>query len=156
MHARWLGYVLLSTVGQNHGQMSLYGGTKDGLALDDVKNYPILLPPRHVQDQAVRWIEGKLSALVKIGESTKREIAMVGEYRARLVADVVTGKLDVREAAAGLPDVDSLAADDILDGGNATHDASDSETEVAASQRDAFENLVYDERSGPDGHEVPV
>ena len=159
MHARWLGYVLLSTVGQNHGnhgQMSLYGGTKDGLALDDVKNYPILLPPRHVQDQAVRWIEGKLSALVKIGESTRREIAMVGEYRARLVADVVTGKLDVREAAAGLPDVDSLAADDILDGGNATHDASDSETEVAASQRDAFENLVYDERSGPDGHEVPV
>ena len=156
MHARWLGYVLLSTVGQTHGQMSLYGGTKDGLALDDVKNYPILLPPRHVQDQAVRWIEGKLSALVKIGESTKREIAMVGEYRARLVADVVTGKLDVREAAAGLPDVDSLAADDILDGGNATHDASDSETEVAASQRDAFENLVYDERSGPDGHEVPV
>ena len=25
-------------------QMSLYGGTKDGLSLDDVKNYPILLP----------------------------------------------------------------------------------------------------------------
>ena len=38
--AQWLGYVLLSTVGQTHGQMSLYGGTKDGLSLDDVKNYP--------------------------------------------------------------------------------------------------------------------
>jgi hypothetical protein len=25
------------------------------------------------------------------------------EYRTRLIADVVTGKLDVREAAAGLP-----------------------------------------------------
>ena len=114
MHARWLGYVLLSTVGQIHGQISLYGGTKDGLALDDVKNYPILLPPRHVQDQAVRWIEGKLSALVKIGESTNREIAIVGEYRTRLIADVVTGKLDVLEAAARLPEVDSLADDDAL------------------------------------------
>ena len=31
------------------------------------------------------------------------------EYRTRLIADVVTGKLDVREAAARLPEVDPLA-----------------------------------------------
>ena len=109
MHARWLGYVLLSTVGQTHGQMSLYGGTKDGLSLDDVKNYPILLPPHHEQEQAVRWIEGRLSALVKIGDGAKRQIELVREYRTRLIADVVTGKLDVREAAAGLPEGDPLA-----------------------------------------------
>ena len=41
VYSRWFGYVLLSTVGQTHGQMSLYGGTKDGLSLDDVKNYPM-------------------------------------------------------------------------------------------------------------------
>ena len=109
MHARWLGYVLLSTVGQTHGQMSLYGGTKDGLSLDDVKNYPILLPPQHEQEQAVRWIEGGLSGLVKIGDGAKRQIELVREYRTRLVADVVTGKLDVREAAARLPEVDPHA-----------------------------------------------
>ena len=111
MHARWLGYVLLSTVGQTHGQMSLYGGTKDGLSLDDVKNYPILLPPQHEQEPAVRWIEGGLSGLVKIGDGAKRQIELVREYRTRLVADVVTGKLDVREAAAGLPEVDPLAGE---------------------------------------------
>jgi type I restriction enzyme S subunit len=34
---------------------------------------------------------------------------LVREYRIRLIADVVTGKLDVREAAARLPqDVDEL------------------------------------------------
>jgi type I restriction enzyme S subunit len=33
-----------------------------------------------------------------------REIALLREYRTRLIADVVTGKLDVREAAARLPD----------------------------------------------------
>ena len=109
MHARWIGYVLLSTVGQTHGQMSLYGGTKDGLSLDDVKNYPILLPPQHEQEQAVRWIEGGLSGLVKIGDGAKRQIELVREYRTRLVADVVTGKLDVREAAARLPEVDPHA-----------------------------------------------
>ena len=33
-----------------------------------------------------------------------REIELIREYRTRLIADVVTGKLDVREAAARLPD----------------------------------------------------
>ena len=34
----------------------------------------------------------------------EREIELLREYRTRLVADVVTGKLDVREAAAHLPE----------------------------------------------------
>ncbi len=34
----------------------------------------------------------------------EREIALLREYRTRLVADVVTGKLDVRKAAAELPE----------------------------------------------------
>ena len=33
-----------------------------------------------------------------------RQIELLQEYRTRLIADVVTGKLDVREAAARLPD----------------------------------------------------
>ena len=33
---------------------------------------------------------------------TSREIDLVNEYRTRLIADVVTGKLDVREAAAAM------------------------------------------------------
>ena len=84
--------------------MTLYGGTKDGLSLDDVKNYPILLPPRCEQDQLVLWIERQLSSLVKLGDSAKRQINLLREYRTRLIADMVTGKLDVREAAARLPD----------------------------------------------------
>ena len=35
----------------------------------------------------------------------EREIELLREYRTRLVADVVTGKLDVLEVAAHLPDV---------------------------------------------------
>jgi len=34
----------------------------------------------------------------------QREVDFLREYRTRLIADVVTGKLDVREAAARLPD----------------------------------------------------
>ena len=35
---------------------------------------------------------------------TKQQIDLIREYRTRLIADVVTGKLDVRAAAAGLPE----------------------------------------------------
>jgi type I restriction enzyme S subunit len=40
----------------------------------------------------------------------EREITLLREYRTRLVADVVTGKLDVRAAAAALPDEAPLDA----------------------------------------------
>ena len=36
----------------------------------------------------------------------------MSEYRTRLVADVVTGQLDVREAAAGLPDEEPEAIEE--------------------------------------------
>ena len=34
--------------------------------------------------------------------ATEREIELLREYRTRLIADVVTGKLDLREAAAAM------------------------------------------------------
>ena len=109
--SKWLGYVLLSSLGQTYGQTRLYGGTKDGLSLDDVRNYPILLPSRGEQRELVRWIERRLSLLGKLRDATHRQIALLREYRTRLIADVVTGKLDVREAAARLPGTDPRARD---------------------------------------------
>ncbi len=43
----------------------------------------------------------------------EREIELLREYRTRLTADVVTGKLDVRETAAQLPDEPTAAPDDL-------------------------------------------
>ncbi len=45
----------------------------------------------------------------------RREIDLLHEYRTRLVADIITGKLDVRDAAAELPEVDPLAEEDVDD-----------------------------------------
>ena len=52
------------------------------------------------------------SAIVR----ARRQIELLQEYRTRLVADVVTGKLDVREAAALLPD--DLEDEDPVDEGS--------------------------------------
>ena len=45
----------------------------------------------------------------------ERQSVLLREYRTRLIADVVTGKVDVREAAAALPEVDPLADEDDRD-----------------------------------------
>jgi len=63
-----------------------------------------VLPPvteqRVILDEVARQTSGLDAAIAR----TEREIALLREYRTRLIADVVTGKLDVREAAARLPE----------------------------------------------------
>jgi type I restriction enzyme S subunit len=64
---------------------------------------PIILPPKAEQQQIVDSIAVETAALNTAIARTEREIALMQEYRTRLTADLVTGKLDVREAAAELP-----------------------------------------------------
>ncbi len=42
---RWLAYCVLSRVGQEQFAVRLYGGTKDGLGLEDIRSLIVLLPP---------------------------------------------------------------------------------------------------------------
>ena len=50
------------------------------------------------------------------------EISLLREYRTRLISDVVTGKLDVREAAARLPDDPDPDEPDLVDDLDPTDD----------------------------------
>jgi len=70
---------------------------------------PIILPPKDEQQQIVDSIAVETTALNTAIARTEREIALMQEYRTRLTADLVTGKLDVREAAAKLPDLPTNA-----------------------------------------------
>lgn len=65
----------------------------------------------------VAAIEADLLSVRSLHDQAQSEIALLREYRTRLIADVVTGKLDVREAAARLPDSSEfdLADDEALD-----------------------------------------
>jgi type I restriction enzyme S subunit len=111
VNSRWVAYVLLSAVGQTHGKLSMYGGTKQGLSLDDVKNYVVLMPPLVEQDRLLRWIEVMASSIDAGLARAKREIVLIKEYRTCLISNVVTGKLDVREAAAHLQEAEFNSAD---------------------------------------------
>jgi len=61
-------------------------------------------PPIIEQKKIVEYIQTACCEVDQTLNTTRREIGLLREYRTRLIADVVTGKLDVREAAARLPD----------------------------------------------------
>ncbi len=69
-----------------------------------LKRMWILQPPVEEQRTIVSYIADTTGGLQTAISRLTREIDLLREYRTRLVADVVTGKLDVREAAARLPD----------------------------------------------------
>ena len=50
----------------------------------------------------------------EISDGIRPRNGLLNEFLTRLIADVVTGKLDVREAAATLPEIDTLADNDEL------------------------------------------
>jgi type I restriction enzyme S subunit len=96
----WLGIALVSELGQKQCKAALYGGTKEGLGLDDVKNLVIPIPPLGDQASILRSLRRQISAL-DVTESTLRTgIDRLLEYRTALISAAVTGKIDVREEAA--------------------------------------------------------
>lgn len=114
----WVGYALLSSLGQNQGRMAMYGGTKQGLSLEDVGNFLIPLPPPDEQARIVASIDRETARTDQLIKRGQRSVSLLREYRTRLISDVVTGKLDVREAAKKLPedpDVDDVALDERLE-----------------------------------------
>ena len=74
------------------------------LYTDDFYDIRLPVPPLEERRAIVEHIEVAMRE-INIGiAKTEQEISLLHEYRTRLIADVVTGKLDVREAAARLPD----------------------------------------------------
>jgi type I restriction enzyme S subunit len=86
------------------------GATMANLNAAMVARQKLPLPPHDEQEFIVRFIENESHRVDGAISRFEREIGFLREYRARLVADVVTGKLDVREAAARLPDDDVTPA----------------------------------------------
>ena len=89
----------------NLNQYSI-AAAQPGLAVERVLN--LWLPVLDSQEQAViaAHIEKQTAGSNVSIAFARREIDLLREYHTCLIADVVTGKLDVRSAAARLPDED--------------------------------------------------
>lgn len=77
---------------------------RNRLYWEDFKQMPAPCPPFSEQVQIADVIEVHTQAINYAIDLTEHEIDLIRDYRTRLIADVVTGKLDVREAAAQIPE----------------------------------------------------
>ena len=63
----------------------------------------VFLPSEREQEDILEFLGGIRAKTLRIIKRQQRELHLIAEYRTRLIADVVTGRLDVREAAGALP-----------------------------------------------------
>lgn len=97
------------------------GSTKGALTCAELKDFPLALPPLAEQVYIMKELEESVRALDSASAKAAAEIDLIREYRTRLVADVVTGQLDVlhldlaevEDSIVGLSD--SMEGDDADD-----------------------------------------
>jgi type I restriction enzyme S subunit len=112
------------------------GSTAPHINISTIRNFSLALPSRDEQDAAVAYIETATQGLVQTIEDARREIALLREYRIRLITDVITGKLDVRETAVKLSDeIDEPEAIDEEDA--LAEDASEEDLEAVPEEAEA-------------------
>jgi type I restriction enzyme S subunit len=90
---------------------TIYAGRSNGMTVglqnlsnQNFYNVRSIVPPLEEQRAIVAYADKATMRLQQTLKSALREIDLLREFRTRLIADVVTGKLDVREAVARLPD----------------------------------------------------
>ena len=81
----------------------LYTGLRKVITKSSFLSAKMPLPPASERAEIMEFVQGLLITGDEASGRARVEIALLNEFRTSLIADVVTGKLDVREAAAWLP-----------------------------------------------------
>jgi len=100
-------------------------GTAGFLRLYDDKHLEtiVFLPLEREQSLILNSMTIQTTRVGRLVNQLQQQTELLDEYRTCLIADVVTGKLDVRDAAAELPEVDPFAEEDLDDTIDATVDS---------------------------------
>ncbi len=105
------------------------GSTRAALTVQDLKDFKVLVPPLDEQEDVVQGVKQRTSSIDEAAKHAQQEIEIIREYRMCLIADVVTGKVDVRGLAFEMPE--DFDDSDLLD-----------VDEDEAFQDDEFEELT--------------
>jgi type I restriction enzyme S subunit len=100
-------FLLLQTF-KDELQSLATGTTFTEISTSRLASVKVTLPPLPEQEDIVRLVAVSTEALNDAIEQARRKIDLLHEYRARLITDVVTGKLDVR--GVELPALDEAEA----------------------------------------------
>ncbi len=107
----YLGYVIQSNPFVNRVTANSIGIAYPAIAETVLGRFPVALPPTMDEQQAiVARIKTESAPLDDAITRAEEEIKLIREYRDRLIADVVTGQIDVRSWQPGPEDVVNDAA----------------------------------------------
>ena len=106
-HMRYLSDLLRTTRCRAHFRRESTGlgtGTAGFLRLYDDRFLAttVYLPTKAAQERILDWSDSTTARTARRIDRANRQIALLREYWGRLVADVVTGKVDVRKSTADL------------------------------------------------------
>jgi len=92
----YLFYFLQSEAVREYFRQKVTGTTIFNLSLASIRNLPVTLPLLDEQLEIASILGLRIAEFDELIDMANREIKLLREYRIRLIADVVTGKLDVR------------------------------------------------------------
>ena len=79
--------------------MKLFHGMGTGIRLtlsfEEMKKQVVVVPPQDEQQSIVAYIEEKCEKIDKLASELQSEIDYLKEYKQRLIADCVTGQVNV-------------------------------------------------------------
>lgn len=75
------------------------GAGREGLNFPQIANLVIAMPPMSQQLEILKFINQKTSQIDMLINKASRSVELAKEHRTALISAVVTGKIDVREAA---------------------------------------------------------
>jgi type I restriction enzyme S subunit len=119
-HPKFVSYLVQSDSFANCVSAESVGTAYPAITEGQLGRFYVAIPPLAEQAAIVQYLDEQTARLDAAIAAVQRRLALVGEYRERLIADVVTGKLDVRAVAAGLPS-DADAPTDTETYGEAYH-----------------------------------
>jgi type I restriction enzyme S subunit len=105
MNPRFLTLFLSSWIGVNNTISRANTVTMSTLDQGAIASLPILVPPMVEQIEILNFVDVESAPIIDAVSRLKREIEFLREYRTRLIADLVNGKVDVRQAVSALPEV---------------------------------------------------
>ncbi|MHC1781953.1 MAG: restriction endonuclease subunit S [Anaerolineaceae bacterium] len=90
---------------------SIFAGRSNGMTVglqnlsnQNFYNVRAIVPPFEEQEAIITFLTLATEEMNEVINATKQEITLLEEFRTRLISDVVTGKIDVHAAVAGLPE----------------------------------------------------
>lgn len=95
----FVGWVMLSTAGQDQLKQGAAGGTKIQLALDDIRKLEVPVPSLQDQCRIAKSLDQQTSRIDSLIAKAEEHIALAKERRSALITAAVTGQIDVRTTA---------------------------------------------------------